>query len=401
MNGSALIIAALAAALFAACASARDDLAKPVSGRDIYFGRTGGISCASCHGVAGRGGGEGGIAIPSLLATQTGSPRYPDAAALCRTLRTGLSPNGATLSDYMPRVAHSPQECRALFAFIVSLTGRELPGVSDTEVRLAVAVDEASPGQAAWRDRVGSLVETVNRSGGVHGRALRLTAADDTDDVLFSLLFAPTAVKQRNTLFEIGMRGAAAPPFVRSIETPARDEALALLALYPHRTVAFFGGTDTGTQEELRERANDIGASLVAFGSCGSPGADVAILFDIPATGPSAGLPVCPTATSYAVSLRRISLPALSDFDARTPRRETALAIPLPVGPAFSRTPDKLMQIVISTLRSMGRHPTLSDTINAFDSSWSKTAGSPESLYFGISVWKLGDDNTVHWVAAG
>lgn len=363
-------------------------------GEDIYFGRTGAISCAGCHGLAAQGGGEGGTSIPPLkdIAGNTDA----DSADFCRALRTGEMPDGRTLSGYMPRLDLGEANCAALFAYIAGLSGTTLPGLSDGEVRLEISADPRNPAQLAWRDQLAARFARINADGGLHGRKVRVLDPGEEGDAFFSITLGNVAAPPRNTFFSMVMRGEAVVPFIRTIETSRRDEADVVLGLYPKAAIALFTHEeDAAARGAFADRAADNGARITGFNDCGSPAAEVVIVLDTPQTG----LPDCPAARTILVSLRNVPLGDGSVVARFSARQTIELAVPVPMDKSFGESADRIGQVVIGTLRAIGRHPDKSDSILAFEHTWRLKAARPGSMFAGITVGTIGGNGEGRWIA--
>lgn len=367
----------------------------PDAGEAVYYGSGGGLTCAGCHGVAGQGGGEGGISIPGLRGMVGPGNAYGSETALCRTLRTGEAPDGRTLSGYMPRTEMGASDCAALSGFLAGLDQTALPGLSSDSVNLAIVADARNSAQVAWRDHLLARFRKVNEDGGLHGRTIRVLEAGEIGEVFIAINLGDGRPEPRTALFEVSMRGEARMPFRRIIETGRRDEADILLGLFPKSSIALFvGETDPATREAYADRAADTGASIVATNDCGSPAAEVVIVIDTPETG----LPRCPQANSYLVSLRNVSLSGANDLASLSAYRDARMAVPLPMGASFTSTSDSIAQVVLHALRGIGRHPDKAEAILAFESAWRAKAARPGNMFAGLTVGSTHPDDAGRWV---
>ncbi len=385
------LIGAVTAPIASSGASGPD----PDAGQAIYYGSAGGLSCAGCHGVAGQGGGEGGTLIPGLRGLVGPGREYGSNPALCHTLRTGVTPEGRTLSGFMPRAEMAASDCAALSGFLASLNETTLPGLSSSSVSLAIMVDSSNPAQVAWREQLLARFGNVNKDGGLHGRMVRVLEPGETGEVFLTIDLGQVRPQPSPALFEISMRGEARIPFRRIIETGRRDEADIFLGLFPKSSIALFvRAADSAELEAYADRAADTGASIVATNDCGSPAADVVIVIDAPATG----LPRCPQANSFLVSLRNVSLSRNEDFASLSADRDTLLAVPLPMGAGFNTTSDTIAQVVLLALRGIGRHPDKADAILAFETAWRAKAARPGNMFAGMTVGSTNPEDTGRWI---
>lgn len=365
------------------------------TGEAIYYGSGGGLSCAGCHGIAGQGGGEGGTLIPGLRGMVGRGKAYGSDPALCRTLRTGVTPEGRTLSGFMPRADLDTADCAALSEFLAGLNETTLPGLSADSVSLTINADARNLAQVAWRDHLLTRFRKVNEDGGLHGRMIRVLQPGEIGEVFLAIDLGEGRPEPRPTLFNISMRGEARLPFRRIIETGLRDEADILLGLFPKSSIALFvGETEPASREAYADRAADTGASIVATNDCGSPAAEVVIVIEAPGTG----LPRCPQANSYLVSLRNVSLSGAADLASLSAYRDTLLAVPLPMGAGFNSTSDSIAQVVLSVLRGIGRNPGKAEAIMAFESAWRAKAARPGNMFAGMTVGSTDPEDRGRWI---
>ncbi|MGB2603686.1 MAG: ABC transporter substrate-binding protein [Candidatus Sulfotelmatobacter sp.] len=151
------------------------------------------FACATCHGIWGEGGREGGIETPPLnwkrLTSPSVSPvtgRRRDAytpETLRRAISVGLDPSGANLYSGMPRFSMSKEHLTELLAYLERIGDDEDTdsGVTSTSIRIGTALPLSGPLEAAGR----SILETLqllfaeaSRNGGVYGRSIDLVVED-------------------------------------------------------------------------------------------------------------------------------------------------------------------------------------------------------------------------------
>lgn len=119
------------------------------------------FACRTCHGRDGRGGREGGAAVPridpaALFAPALGRPAY-DAASFAAALREGIAPGGRRLDPLMPRYGVGDADAAGLLARLAEMAEQERAGVTPDAVRVGVP-DDVDPDFAAafrraWLDR--------------------------------------------------------------------------------------------------------------------------------------------------------------------------------------------------------------------------------------------------------
>jgi Cytochrome c len=114
-------------------------------------------ACVNCHQRSGLGSHEGGSMIPPITVEHLFRPRLPDVhdlptadahgprgpytnTTLARAIRSGIDPDGRTLSDLMPRFDLDDASIEALVAYLRKLTVRRSPGVTEGLLHLATVV---------------------------------------------------------------------------------------------------------------------------------------------------------------------------------------------------------------------------------------------------------------------
>lgn len=133
-------------------------------------------ACVSCHRPSGLGSFEGGVAVPPIAgdllfnafdgatthryawtSTLRLRPAYND-ASLREVLRSGLTPDGLSISAAMPRYDLTDSEAAALAAHLRGLNTAVAPGVDEQTVRFAtITTPDVAPAQ------VNELLATLNR----------------------------------------------------------------------------------------------------------------------------------------------------------------------------------------------------------------------------------------------
>ncbi len=139
------------------------------------------LPCANCHGADGRGKAEGG-AVPSNVtwleltkpyraATPNGRrrPAYSE-QTFRRALAEGVDAAGNPLHAAMPRYAMSPEDVSALVAYLKVLGREDVPGVTETTVRVGTIV----PPSDAGAQMAAVLSAYFQDAGEVHGRRIAL-----------------------------------------------------------------------------------------------------------------------------------------------------------------------------------------------------------------------------------
>jgi mono/diheme cytochrome c family protein len=155
-----------------------------LSGSDSVTASVGGQSlpsavlpCANCHGIDGRGRAEGGV-VPSNVtwleltkpyrASTPNGRRRPayDEQTFARAVTRGIDSAGNALNPAMPHYAMSPEQLADLIAYLKVLGREEVPGVTDTSVRIGTIV----PASGAGDQMAAVLSAFFKEAGEIHGR---------------------------------------------------------------------------------------------------------------------------------------------------------------------------------------------------------------------------------------
>jgi ABC-type branched-subunit amino acid transport system substrate-binding protein len=190
------------------------------------------IPCISCHGTDGRGSDDE-VAVAPLeidwrsLSAPEGHRHEQrahgpfDEATVARAIIAGVDPDGNSLDAMMPRYNISDEDMADLIAYLKVIETQLDPGLSESRIRLGTVLPMegqlAGVGRAI-RDTLEAYFDTVNGSGGIHGRRLELVVAPwgKNDD--------PAIWQARDLL-------AAEPLFaIVSSHLPGYDAELAALA---------------------------------------------------------------------------------------------------------------------------------------------------------------------------
>ncbi len=145
-------------------------------------------ACANCHGAQGNGSREGGSVAPAIRALALGLPQgaagnEASQRSILAAIIRGEGRDGHPLAPQMPRYQLEPREQTALLAYLKIVgTPQDLPpGVSPLEIRLGTILPLSGPLSAhgeALLSGMQSVLASVNATGGVNGRRLRLVAID-------------------------------------------------------------------------------------------------------------------------------------------------------------------------------------------------------------------------------
>ncbi|MBA3243376.1 MAG: ABC transporter substrate-binding protein [Acidobacteria bacterium] len=225
-----LFIAALAAALFAAClffsanTSARGTFgqeeasagqpraltAQERRGKAVYLrgeSPSGGevvaaigeievpgstVNCAGCHGLKGEGKTEGGVTAGGLAWSNLIKPyghTHPSGrkhgpfneSSFIRAVTGGVDPGGNELMAAMPRYRMPAADMADLIAYLKRIETDRDPGVGDDAVKVGTLLPSTGPlaeTGAAMRDVLAAYFEDVNSRGGVYNRKVELRVAE-------------------------------------------------------------------------------------------------------------------------------------------------------------------------------------------------------------------------------
>lgn len=137
------------------------------------------MPCINCHGADGRGGREGGVAVPPiswrhLAMATTERPAY-DQALLARALRDGIGADGAPLHEIMPQYELSDGMATELSDWLQTMGSAHAAGVSKNAITVAIPSTKTDDPRAAVVARMLRLyADRLNRQGGIYGRNLHL-----------------------------------------------------------------------------------------------------------------------------------------------------------------------------------------------------------------------------------
>ncbi len=238
------MIAWLVVFLFFACSAAQ---AQPTetptpnwsAGKNIYQrGHANQPACATCHGIAGEGGQEGGQRAPALKwdwlsAPQTifGRTRAGYAAAeVARVLDSGLDVSGRQLSSLMPRYRLSEIELASLqnYLSIIGSAKDQSDGVADKTLFIGAALPLSgqlqSVGERIQRELVRVYGE-VNAAGGLYGRQIQLVVRDTRSEPSAELAATQMLVEQDRVFLLAGSFLTSAS----GVETWLHNQALPLI----------------------------------------------------------------------------------------------------------------------------------------------------------------------------
>ncbi len=193
------------------------------------------LACVQCHGNDGRGRPEGGVTPSDITWANLTRPYgivHPDgrrhpaytAALFGRAVTMGWDPAGQTLSSAMPRYQLSPEDLNDLIGYIQQIGNVAVRGVSESAIRIGVALPDAAPGGVPSFAVVKALTryaDSINGSGGVFRRRVELVLLAPEvggDQEIFAAVggFTPDGDAWSDRL------EAARVPLIRVYPAPAR-----------------------------------------------------------------------------------------------------------------------------------------------------------------------------------
>ena len=372
--------------LFGVAAIGAGPLELPSEGRNLYHGlASAGQACASCHGLSGEGGSEGGTAIPSIQGLFAEGQPYRDPASLCRVLTSGRTAGGRALARSMPRYALDPDQCRSLWRYLAFRGSSLPPGIDSEKIVVRMLPMPTTPSQRRWRDVVARRFSEFNRGGGLYGR--RIVLEEGPGPAAFLISLAPAGPLDSATAVRIALREAGGDPAARGIEASAEDEAAALInrlkALGLSR-IRWIDEREAGPSPEqigLLAAAEEI--ALVGDDSC-RDAAGLAVVIVSASAPPTRE---CAAAPRLYVGLRTVAIGSLQSLLSGRPDGTTlTMFSALPLDTAFAVAPDKIARIVIETSRAMTASPSELRMLASFDRAWRSVADDDRTLFAGVAT---------------
>ncbi len=355
-------------------------------GRRIYHGLASpGQACASCHGLSGEGGSEGGTAIPSIQGMFAETQPYREPASLCRALTSGRGAGGRPLARSMPRYALDPDQCRSLWRYLAYRGSSLPPGIDAGKIVVRMLPTPTTPSQKRWRDVLASQFSEVNRGGGLYGR--RIVVEEGPGPAAFLISLAPAGPLDGATAVRIALREAGGDPAARGIEATVQDEAAALInrlkALGINR-IRWIDQRETGPSPEhagLLASAEEI--ALVGDDACRDAARLAVVLV-------SARVPLsreCAAAPQLYVGLRTVALESLESLlSGRPDGTKLTMFTALPLDTTFTVAPGKIARIVLETSRAMTARPSELRMLESFDQNWRQMADDDRTLFAGVAT---------------
>lgn len=179
------------------------------------------LPCVNCHGLDGTGRPEGTLEPPDITWDELTKPyghKHSDGRShgpfdpdsLIQTITQGVDPSGNKLHPAMPRYVLTPQDERALVAYLKVIDKDWDPGLSDTTIKLGVvlpgATNDTNPLYALLR---GFFTE-LNENGGIYGRKVDLVFARPFKDTQSYIENVQRLVKKEEVFALLGVSKAEA-----------------------------------------------------------------------------------------------------------------------------------------------------------------------------------------------
>lgn len=299
-----------------------------------------GRACAACHGLDGRGGGEGRVRAPPVRWSDLVARAGYDPAALGRALAEGTAPGGRRLSRLMPRYRDAAATAPALAGLLADLDRPERWGVLPDRVRVGVPLP---PGGDPERDRAVSILRALaaELGAGLYGRRLEIVPLVRPARVGDW----PAALLQARVLAVVAGRGIA--------PDSAAAQALAaagLVNLFP--VAQLVGGADPQRVRGHFATRESVGGRLAE--AIGSSGARRVALVSSPETDPVVDAAVRRILGAREPAPRLIEVAPDWSALAATVARESAEAVLLLVAPPPSPAPPRLPATLYAPLDALG-----------------------------------------------
>lgn len=358
----------------------------PQEGRQIYHGlASAGQSCASCHGLSGEGGTEGGTAIPPIQSLFGETQRYREPAELCRALTLGQGADGRQLARSMPRYALESGQCRSLWQYLAHRGSSLPPGVDDKRIIVRMLPTPTTPSQMRWRDVLAARFLEIDRGGGLYGR--RIVIEDGPGPAAFLISLAPIGPLDSHSAVRIALHEESGDPATRGVEADVDDEAAALLnrvSALGARRIRWIDAREMGPlPEDVELMAGAENLEVVGDEACRSA-KDLAVVIvslrdDL--------TPECAIVPQLYVGLRTVSIASLQiALAGQRDGTTVAMFTGLPLDAAFAVAPTMIAEIIIETSRLMTASPSELRMLAAFDRSWRKSADDDRTMFAGVGV---------------
>jgi hypothetical protein len=364
--------------------------ALPIAGdASLYYRADDGLACAGCHGIAGEGGGEGGISIPPLAGRVGTGGVYRNQASFCNLLATGRLTDGRRLSNLMPRYTLTPAQCGGLYRFTASLS-QPILGPGEAGFAITMIADPRSRGQLDWQKQISNGLARANDGGGVHGRNFIINARAVSP--LLTIDLTRSLVVAQRTTPTILLQADGKSPLMKAIESSVFDETRAIVAAFPGERVLIIDPLAKGPGLAVLKGAVEQGTELLSASDCGKAAIDHVVIISL-GTDAELGLgalKTCKGSKTAAISLRNVRAEAIAtaaQLGLLPPA--TYVFTPVPTGEQFTKIPQTIAEIIIDMARRMGSSPDRAAQIQAFDQAWRSVGRGDATLFSGASLVRV------------
>jgi hypothetical protein len=359
----------------------------------IYYVANDGLACSGCHGIAGEGGGEGGISIPPLAGRVGAKGLYRSQSTFCNLLATGQLKDRRVLSNLMPRYIMAPAQCEALYRFTASLS-EPVFTTGENAFAIDVIADPRSQGQLGWKKQITDRLMRANDGGGIHGRNFAVGAGNSPAVLMID--FTRSSAFADSTMPTVLLQAEGKSPMMKAIESSVFDETKAVVATYPGERVLIIDPLEKGPKLTALRAVLEQGTELLSASDCPNTTIDHIVILSL-GTDASFGLEAlksCKGSKTVAISLRNVRAEAIASI-AQLGLLPPAIFVftPVPTGEPFTKIPETIAEIIIDMARRMGANPDRTTQIQAFDQAWRAQSRGDAALFSGASLVEINPSN--------
>lgn len=402
-------------------------------GRSLYFGSEGGPgsfqSCASCHGLDGRGGAEGGTQIPGLAAAfgpAASAARIDSAGMLCPLLRDGRY-GGRQLSRSMPRYPMISADCEALFEYLSERSTQPLAGVTPQSIRIEVDFDAASPVQSRWVEHLRESVSNAVGQGQLFGRSILIEKSAATNVMthpspapVLRLTLAPSLNPAPPALLAVGAYREDVGALTKSIASVRADRLDAILRFarvsfgVTARLLHIDAANDSAippawlalamldSQWQLADSAvcTDAHSAVVVLWAADRPAAPVSVARAHRVEAKLAELARCASRVHWLIDLQSAALRTALRSLTATPWASVHVAAGAPPQAHGPEGAARLARVLVQAFRAAGTQLSEPRLVEAFNTAWQREGTGANALYRGAYLEQI-DATTARSVGPG